>query len=435
MKPRREYLKALGLAGTVGIAGCTGSSPANLTTTDSDQTETPSTKTTLTETVTPRSGSHIVVGPDGTESNPGTEDAPLGRIQSALDKAQPGDTVQVKPGEYREGFGTTRAGTPEAPITITGPAEAVVRPPVDNPGEGGVSITHSHVHLIGLTLDGLADRERADDPESYARFVVRARPPSWQDTYPDYLTDVKIKPHRIGNAGAKLIATSRVNELEIGEFELIGPAGAMWFRGGRGGYVLGEIVSMGRSSNNFDTEAYPWEGPDRSHDVHVHHIANLAGHRHTELVKVHAGMYDVTVEYCTDDGGFGREGGGGSSIALNGAHSTARWCRLSNGLGNGVSISVLGSPESEAVHDQFGTIPEDRYPGRNNAVYRNEFSNLKGQPFVVDTPAGLNGYDLQRAICGNDSELNADDRIAEPCPEPIPEGDGIGHLGGDSPWG
>lgn len=433
MRPRREYLKTLGLVGTVGLAGCVGQTGTDATS-PTDRPVTNSLDSTPTQTVGPDHRSVLYVDPSGADSNVGSPDAPLRRIQTALDRAVPGDTVQVNAGEYREGFATTRAGTPGAPITVTGPAEAVVRPPRDTPGEGGVSILHSHVHLLGLTLDGLAVRDRPGDPDAYARFVIRARPPSWQDGYPDYLSDVKIKPHRIGNAGAKLIATSRVNDLEIGGFELIGPAGAMWFKGGRGGYVLGEVVSMGRSSNNFGTDAYPWPGPDESHGVRVHHIANTAGHRHTELVKVHAGMYDVTVEYCTDNGGFGRQEGGGSSLALNGANSTARWCHISNGAGDGVNISVLGSPERASVHDEFDTIPEDRYPGRNNAVYGNVFANLDGRPLVLNTPDEGDGIEHQRLVCGNAVDEPADERLTEPCPETVPAGEGVGHLGGDSPW-
>lgn len=432
---RRNFLTTASLCGIAGIVGCTGRQTETSTVTRGTSlshppSDTPTPTTTATEQA---STSALYVAPDGSDENPGTEPSPLGSIQAALEQAHPGTTIQVKPGEYREKLKTQRSGKPGAPITITGPAEAVLRPPAEEIRKGGFGILHSHIHLIGLSLDGLGNPDQPKNPKSYARSQIIARPPSWQESYPDYLTDVKIKPHRIGNSRKKLIAAFRVNNLEIGEFEVIGPAGVAYHYRDTDDYGLGALVSIGRSSNNFGTNSYPWKGPDESHNIHVHHIANPDGHRHTELVKMHPGNYDVTIEYCTDHGGFGRNLDTGASIKVASARTTARWCSIKNGTGNGIEISVMGSPKGNAVHDQFATIPDDRFPGRNNAVYGNRILNVGGQPITINAPDSLNGQELQQMICGNDLPKTAQKEFTSSCPTGTPDGNGIGHTGGDSP--
>ncbi|GIW47413.1 MAG: hypothetical protein KatS3mg078_1290 [Deltaproteobacteria bacterium] len=39
-------------------------------------------------------------------------------IQSAVDVAEPGDTIQVRTGVYKESVWITKSGTPDKPITL-----------------------------------------------------------------------------------------------------------------------------------------------------------------------------------------------------------------------------------------------------------------------------------------------------------------------------
>ncbi|WP_327256587.1 discoidin domain-containing protein [Streptomyces sp. NBC_01244] len=48
------------------------------------------------------------------------------QLQGALAAAQPGQTIRLAAGEYRGAFVTRRAGTAAAPVTLTGPAAAVL---------------------------------------------------------------------------------------------------------------------------------------------------------------------------------------------------------------------------------------------------------------------------------------------------------------------
>ncbi|MGH2933966.1 MAG: right-handed parallel beta-helix repeat-containing protein [Gaiellaceae bacterium] len=75
--------------------------------------------------------------------------SPGGSIQAALDRAQPGTTIHLAPGTYRETLHTVRDGTAAAPITIRGPESAVLT------GTGRVvSVDNSHYRFVGFTVDG-----------------------------------------------------------------------------------------------------------------------------------------------------------------------------------------------------------------------------------------------------------------------------------------
>ena len=50
----------------------------------------------------------------------------LGSLQAAIDHAQPGETVEIPAGTYREFIQITHSGTPQRPITIEAAAGSVV---------------------------------------------------------------------------------------------------------------------------------------------------------------------------------------------------------------------------------------------------------------------------------------------------------------------
>ena len=94
------------------------------------------------------------VDPAGNDANDGLSPAtPFLTPQRALDLAQPGDVVILAPGDYLRDVMTRRDGTAASPITVRGPATAVIR------GAGGNSnriftIHHSHITVEGITVDG-----------------------------------------------------------------------------------------------------------------------------------------------------------------------------------------------------------------------------------------------------------------------------------------
>lgn len=466
---RRAFLK-LAVGSTPIIAGCasnpgqesTTETPTDIHTATTTVTGSPIDSASPTETEeptpTPRENPNtIFVATEGDDDTAGTELEPLASIQKALDRAQPGETIRVCSGEYRDVFTTKRPGDPDNPITITGPPDAVIRPPADLPESRIFAITHSHVHLDGMTFDGLANPAKPEEPESYANNVIDAFPPQWQDDHPDYLTDIKIKPDAIGNARRHILGTVRTNNLEIGEFRIIGPAGTENLYGESvdhpsGGIVaknhIGEMMQIGVKQNVFDEgegEWYGWDSPDESHDIHIHHIDNSTGHAHTELVEVGTSVYDAVIEYCTDAGQSGKyfisqdhANWTETAMGLRGGRCTLRWCVIENGYGSGVQI---GTPTGlDRNLDKYNHIPDDRFPGTNNSVYGNRIMDNAGLaiafPYVLYEGDEIEaGPDAQKTICGN--EYNGDTQADpdKPCPKAIPETDSIGHLGGDSPWG
>ena len=90
---------------------------------------------------------HVAAGGTGD----GSVESPFGRLQEALDVSQPGDTIVVGPGVYRERLASVRSGTPGAPITI----RAKKRGSATMTANGRVlTVGHAHLVLDGMVLDG-----------------------------------------------------------------------------------------------------------------------------------------------------------------------------------------------------------------------------------------------------------------------------------------
>lgn len=91
---------------------------------------------------------HVAVGGAGT----GSSASPFGRVQDALNVAQPGDLITVRPGTYSEAIVTVRGGTAQAPITLRardGRGSSIIT------AAGRVfTVSHPYVTVEGLVLDG-----------------------------------------------------------------------------------------------------------------------------------------------------------------------------------------------------------------------------------------------------------------------------------------
>lgn len=89
---------------------------------------------------------HVAQTDNAADTNPGSEDAPWRTISRAAEALEPGDTVIIHEGVYREWVAPARSGTPEAPITFMGaPGEEIILTGADVitgwervPGEGPV---------------------------------------------------------------------------------------------------------------------------------------------------------------------------------------------------------------------------------------------------------------------------------------------------------
>jgi hypothetical protein len=444
---RRRLLAAVCAAGTV--AGCSdtsdrdsGTSPADRSPTPPDSSATPSASPTpdsdtpspestdTTEDATPEQASAtIYVSPDGDDGSPGTEEQPMQTIQTVLSVVEPGQTIYLQPGEYRGVVATVTSGQPDAPITITGSKDAVLRPSkaVDEKHWNPIVIRHSHYRLTGVTIDGLHTPDAPEQVDSYVDRLLKVSPEAETS---DYIEDVVIAPTGIGNSKTQLINVIRAENCEFGPFKIIGPAGVEYLHGDKQSHQ-GEFLYIGTPLQTYadGADGYFWDQYDRSRNIRVHHIDNSEGYHHCEIVDCKDGTEDITIEYCTDAGGSrNNEPFSPQSIHMRGHDCTVRWNRLADGAGNGIEVYKPGSDElypefgfDEEVVDQIATA---------NAIYGNEIHEFGNQAIAFDAET----RDAQRHVCGNDVSGETNGRPEKACPAAVPEGDGIGHTGGDSPW-
>jgi halocyanin-like protein len=378
------------------------------TTTSTDEQTTASSTDQPTETAE----AAYYVSPDGDDENRGTRDSPIATVTEGVNRAQPGETVQVAPGEYTEAIVTVRDGAPDAPITIRGPADAVIRPPPET--YSAVTIRHHHTHLRGMTITGLIDPERKfDDWRAWAANCVLINPSARADAGVDYIRGAVVEPSRAGNTGRALIQTVRIRDAVIGNFEVTGPTGMRYdprVANHEIGHV-GEIVYVGSPETVRTRESHPYDTLDRSRNIRIHHIDNSAGYSHNEFVEVKLGSTNVTVEYCTDrNAGHNTEGLVEPAILIAGNDCTVRW----NDVG---SCPV-------PIGFNAWTPTGDIDPGdwaQNNAVYGNHIHGFAAGAlrFPVEDDVGIRPAD-QRVLCGN--RIERGDPPVEPW---VPEANGF----------
>lgn len=429
---RRRYLK-LGTLGLGFLAGCSGqsdqSNPTSTTTSTrtrratATQPDSGAQRTTQTETPTPTPRENpdtIFVSADATEGGVGTKDDPLGSVQAAVEEAGPGQTVQLLPGEYRENITTVRDGEDGAPITITGPPEAIVHGSRDD--YGIVRIHHSHIHLTGLTIEGLLPPGQPDQLISYVSGqLIQTRPPHSTD---EYLEDIVIAPHNIGYSRKSLIGLERTKNAEIGPLRVTGLAGADYLVGDEDDHN-GELFYIGTALSNLGSDWHPWTDLDETRDVRIHHIDNSAGHEHAEAVDFKEGTADITVEYMTDYGG-GRvtDDDTPAAISFKSHNGTVRWCDL----GDAPILVEFDFDHEDIVHD--------------NVLYGNRLHEYSQHPIDVAGTAlsELSQEDLDRfaetgsVVCRNDIDGRDDHPAQRDCASDRPTASEIGHTGGQSPW-
>lgn len=364
----------------------------------------------------------IWVAPGG-EGGDGSREAPFATLGPALNAAGAGDTVYLQSGEHRFNGQTRAAGDPGNPIEITGPPDAVVRA-YDADAGAVLRINHSHVHVTGLTFDGLVDRDRQwESPEAWIRTVAEISPgPRFESDGVDYLEDVVFEPHAVRNSRIEFVNIERTRDASLGGFTVTGPAGA-GFHPDMNDPVeshIGHMFDVGTSTPTIK-DYRPYDGLDRSGNVRIHHVDNSAGYHHSKFVVGRVGTEQITVEYCTDRNA-GNETSGQervSAVAIGGNNCTVR----GNDIGDcrqGVGLSAW-TPDDMADASNWA---------RNNDVYTNRFQRVSGDVFwFVDTSP-----DAQRAFCDNQLigiDSSDYEYATSGCPDSVSAVDGIGHTVGE----
>lgn len=325
-------------------------------------------------------------------------------IQTAINQAQPGDTVYVQPGEYRENIETVRSGKKGSPITLTGPADAVF---MGGGSARSFEIKHSHIHLTGLTLDGLHDRNSPDQLDSYRDKMVYAEP-----TNSTYLEDLIVSPHGAGNTFGECIRLSMTKQSIVGDFSVIGATGREHYGPGNQSGSNGEVVYLGTSPSQIDES--PHNGNvDETRNICVRKIDNSEGHKHSELVNTKEGTRNILIEYCTDRNSVYPEGG---EINIQGQETVARFNDLQDSDGAAVRVGWSTSD------------PDAPDAGKLNSVYYNILKNNSGD--AIKLPKSDAGPGEQNYLCGNDYNGSTADTPGSSCPRKLPTSDIWGASGG-----
>jgi len=102
------------------------------------------------------------VAPNGKDSSPGTSSSPWASIAKANTALQPGDTVYIKGGEYREVIKPGKSGQPGKYITYkAAPGETPVI--TDSPGNIAINLDNrSYIRVDGMKADGKALADNAN---------------------------------------------------------------------------------------------------------------------------------------------------------------------------------------------------------------------------------------------------------------------------------
>lgn len=415
---RRRFLAVAGTTIMGGVAGCVRHLPVDKGVQNGKE------------------GAVIHVQPDGSFFNSGGEDEPLGSIHRAVNVADPGDTVYVHPGEYVEEVEADVGGDSENPVTLTGPEDAVLKPPEGYEGPA-LAIDKSYFHLTGLTITGLYDPDAPKDPASYHRDKLISIN-SDADGPDDYLEGLVVSPHALGGAGQALINSVQFKDSSVGGFKVIGPAGTKWIFDDDEGHN-GEVVYLGTAPDNRLDRGY--DTYDRTRNIRVHHIDNSEGHLHSELVDCKAGVENVTIEYCTDGGGAkSNDSYYTRSISMDGMSCTVRWNIFRDIHGYGVRIGPQSYISDINFVDSEPQTEYDRRLGTNHAIYGNVFAGCTSDAIDFLRESMRPGRatnplpEDQRVFCGNLYDGHSDGHsAAENCGDG-PTSEGIGHLGGASPW-
>jgi hypothetical protein len=306
------------------------------------------------------SAANFYVAPQGTDSNDGrTEQAPLKSIQKALDMAEPGDAVNLAPGDYFQDIVTRRHGRPDAPISLVGQTESVVR------GGGKVRIiqvNHDHHHLVGFTVNGL--HGNPEDASGYRSKLVFA---SGKEPLKG-VTGLRLLNMKFYNSGTEAVRLKYFSQFNQIAYCTIINSGVYFSKFGL--EANGEGIYLGTTTSQLDRNLTP--DPDQTSYNWIHN--NYINTQCDECVDIKEGSAGNIVENNVLTGQKKAKEG---VINIRGNLNVVRYNEIYGGAGAGV---------------RFGTGNEDE--AVLNDVYLNHiYSNAEGGIKFQSTPQGL--------VCGN----------------------------------
>jgi hypothetical protein len=340
------------------------------------------------------------VSPSGSDGNRGsTPDQPFQTIQHAIDLAQPGDTVHLAAGIYLQDVISKRDGSTSAPITIKGPADAVVK----GGGQARIfEINHDYLALEGFTLDGRwGSADTSDGFREKLLYVVGTAPN-------DGVTGLKVLRMTFRNAGGECLRMryfAQHNQVGYSRFERCGVHDFTFHAGKRNG----EAIYIGTAPEQRGNGENPTNAPDQSSANWIHH--NHFNTQGNECVDIKESSSANLVEYnsCTGQrdaksGGFDARGSGNIFRHNESFGNVGAGIRLGgDGAADGIDNQVYNN---NFHHNQAGGIKLIRRPQKlcGNTLRYNSGGDLVGAgPGIPDATAA----------CG----APKNDRVAAPAPQ------------------
>jgi hypothetical protein len=277
------------------------------------------------------------VGPRGNDAGQGTRPgAPLRSIQKALERAQPGDTIELAPGRYLQDLKTVRDGLPDRPIIIKGPAGAVLS------GAGAprmAEINHDYIELHGFTLDGkVAPTERKESYRDKLLYVIGTKPG-------DGVTGLKVLRMTFRNGGGECLRMryfAQRNEVAYSRFEGCGVHDYRFNDGGKNG----EAIYIGTAPEQLGQNGAPDASVDQSNANQIHH--NIINTQGNECVDIKEGSSGNIVEHNTCTGQKDTESAG---LGSRGSGNIFRFNTVIGSAGAGVRVG--GDAETDGINNDI----------------------------------------------------------------------------------
>jgi hypothetical protein len=343
----------------------------------------------------PPTGALHVNPTTGSDSNDGSDAAPLRTIQAGLEKATPGTQIVLAPGVYREQLATVRDGSPDAPITIKGPESGQDRSgryQATVYGTGRIlSVDHSYYRFEGFTIDGQEGLSGVQLPTDLAAMDafkdgVQARVTDSKLIYigagdaTHDLTGITITNMFLSGAGGECVRlrnNAHDNAVTDSVIQYCGMRGKKE-DDDRTAYHNGEGVYIGTSPNSEDQPMHESDGS--SNNIVARNLIRTFG---SECFNVKENAHGNVFEGNTCSDNTESVEFSGSNIELRGYDNVVRDNSISGSSGFSVKIAA------EDKYDRGGNIIE------NNRLLR----AVIALELDTDLPQGR--------MCGNTVETQA----------------------------
>lgn len=300
-------------------------------------------------------------------------------IQRAVDIAEPGDTIELLPGEYFQDVVTKKDGQPEKPIIIKGQKSSIIK------GSGKpriFEINHSYITIDGFTIDGHFKNSKEISSYRDKLLYVTGKIPG------KVLVHLKVFNMDIKNAGGECVRLRYLVQNSEIAYNSILTCGVGDFEYNDGG-KNGEGIYIGTAPEQLKDGKNPTNEVDHSDSNFVHN--NYFDTQGNECVDIKEGSSFNVVEYnkCT-----GQKDPNSGGLDSRGDDNIFRYNEIYDNVGVGVRLG--GDEDNDGI---------------NNQVYRNTITNNKSGGIKFQrTPQGQ--------VCGNVFEGNE-------------KGDSVGSFGED----